>query len=149
MICCAKNTSEMVKCKEAFMQFPHKIKGFAVGAVGFACLAGVVYYSPVAYAFPFQSNPQSFQNYMNSRKWNDGIRKEYSNFHKCVFGTTDPGIMELAPGVVFEEANCQGYVKRYTPQGVQVCRVGVLLRNHFSPKRRISYDVYDKGCRWA
>jgi hypothetical protein len=32
------------------MQFSHKIKGFAVGAFGFACFAGSVLYSPLAYA---------------------------------------------------------------------------------------------------
>ena len=119
------------------MQYLHKIKSFAVGTVGVACLAGSVLYSGVASAFPFKPNPQSFQNYLNSIKWNDGIKREYSNFANCDFNQLSNT----------EFARCSGYRKTYSPQGVEVCSVVQLLTNYLSPSN-IIHKTHTKSCRW-
>jgi hypothetical protein len=105
------------------MQFSHKIKSFAVGAVGFACFAGSVFYPPVAQAFPFQKNAQSFTSYLNSQaKWRDGMKRVFSNVYDCKF--REVGDSSSNPGEQY--AMCTGYMTVYSPQGVKVCLVNDL-----------------------
>ena len=133
------------------MQYLHNIKGFAVGAVGFACFAGSVFYPPVAQAFPFQKNEQSFTSYLNSQvKWKDRMRRVFSNVYDCKF--QDPG-QGPPEGAWFNDqlALCNGYMTTYSPQGVKVCFVqGIEWSQEMFPTRQNSSlrTRYVSNCVW-
>jgi hypothetical protein len=62
------------------------------------------------FAYPFNPNPQSFQDYMNAVKWTDGSRVIFQNLNAC---------MDFGNDTYY---GCQGgYATVSNPLGTQVC----------------------------
>ena len=63
---------------------------------------------------PFYANASSFLQYFNSRRWDDGIKRQFSNVGGCQKYTYSTTIGFHCRG---------GYVKEFTPAGESVCRL--------------------------
>lgn len=74
------------------------------------CLIGAT--TGEALAAPFHFNPQSFQNYLNSIRWNDGSSNKFQNLADCR-GDTNPN----NPSYICHT----GYVYTSSPMGNKVC----------------------------
>ena len=97
-------------------------------------------YSPLAKAFPFRKDPESFTAYMNTRQWRDGSKVTFMNLHGC----KDVSVQELRrfnidlPPFYF----CSGgFVRIQNPMGSKVYSLG---------KDVIYYSKTDKEeARWS
>lgn len=148
--CCVKCFNvlkSLDNSRNALMQFSHKIKSFAVGAVGFACLAGSVFYSGVANAYPFQKNSQSFTSWLNSRTWTDGDERVYSNLRNCIFERVT---YTHSDNSVYETATCTGYMNISSPQGVKSCKIRRLRYSRQMQPTLLKHELEQSGqdCRW-
>lgn len=62
------------------------------------------------YALPFNPNPQSFQSYANTVRWDDGSRISFQNLNNC----------EEKPDMKLYACN-NGYATIANPMGTKVC----------------------------
>jgi hypothetical protein len=74
------------------------------------CLIGAT--SSEALSAPFHFNPQSFQDYLNSIRWNDGSSNKFQNLADCR-GDANPNTPSYACST--------GYVYTSSPMGNKVC----------------------------
>jgi hypothetical protein len=68
------------------------------------------------FAYPFNPNPQSFQNYMNTVKWENGSKVYFQNMGNCWENTINPHNHYY---------NCKGFATITNPTGTKVCEVSV------------------------
>jgi hypothetical protein len=91
------------------------------------------------FAYPFKLESQSFQNYMNTRKWNDGSKVYFQNLNSCR-QTEIYGDVVAYNGYICDS----GYVTISNPKGTRVCDITEILYNF--EKGRSSFKT--SGCRY-
>jgi hypothetical protein len=105
------------------------MKGIIKQVLLATCLIGA---PTCVYALPFHQNPQSFQNYMNTRNWSDGSRVIFQNLNRCGGG-----------GIVY---GCDdGFATISNPMGTKVCNVVVM---YYAQNGTYNYYPYPNKCRY-
>jgi len=90
------------------------------------------------YAYPFQLNPASFQNYMNTVKWSPGNKVKFQDLSRCYESKSPPSMRG------FGFYTCEsGFITWTNPQGTRVCEVDGVT---FKDDNRTYFEV--KSCRW-
>jgi len=97
------------------------------------CVIGAPTY---VYALPFQMNPQSFQNYMNTLKWSPGNKVRFQDLSDC---------NDVVWGKFYL---CEsGFVTWTNPQGTRICEVYTTY--YYAPDHTSNRAKFEaKGCRW-
>lgn len=98
-------------------KFPHPIrmKTLIKQVLLATCLIGA---PSCVFAYPFNPNPQSFQNYLNAVKWKNGSKVYFNNLNEC----RDAGMS----GTYY---NCRGFVTISDPMGTKICELGSVVWN--------------------
>jgi hypothetical protein len=92
------------------------VKGIIKQILLATCLIGAT--TCEALAAPFHFNPQSFQDYLNSIRWDDGSQNKFQNLTNC--NGVESGNMP--------SYYCRGgYVYSSSPMGNRVCRVDSVM----------------------
>lgn len=95
------------------------MKGIIKKVLLATCVIGT---STCANAFPFREDPQSFQNYMNTMRWDDGSKVVFQNLGSCFFRTSTRkggrGDMD------YDNAGCSGgFITISNPLGIKICEL--------------------------
>lgn len=108
------------------------MKGIIKQVLLATCLIG----APTSvYALPFQPNPQSFQNYMNTIKWDDGSKITFQNLNNCRIVSIDGD-----GGYVCSS----GFSTISNPMGTRVCSLDFVA---YDPATRRS-NFNKTSCRY-
>lgn len=87
------------------------------------------------YAFPFQTNPQSFQSYMNTRNWKDGSKAYFENVNTC---------SESGPSDARYYYCTSGFITITNPKGRMTCDLTILTYSSIDG----TYNYRMSGCRY-
>lgn len=86
------------------------------------------------FAFPFQPNPQSFQSYMNTVRWEDGSKTTFQNIGGCEF-------YPASNSRYSDTAVCRaGFVTISNPMGTKICNLTIA---------RYIKGIYDTSGKYA
>jgi hypothetical protein len=104
------------------------------GIIKQVLLATCVIGAPTSvFAYPFNPNPQSFQNYMNTRNWSDGSKVYFQNLNTC-----------REYGAYNKSYECKsGYATITNPKGTQVCDI-----TYVGYVVGMPYSYGTSGCRY-
>jgi hypothetical protein len=80
------------------------------------CLIGAT--SSEALSAPFHFNPQSFQNYLNSIRWDDGSKNRFQNLANCIYDNYLDNTSYRCTA---------GYVYSSSPMGNRVCTLTLVM----------------------
>jgi hypothetical protein len=83
------------------------------------------------YALPFQPNPQSFQNYINAMRWDDGSKIYFQNINNCIDSSNTD--FYICSG---------GFATISNPMGTKICN----LQKVAFQERRVWYST--GNCRY-
>ena len=95
-------------------------------------------------AFPFREDPQSFQNYMNNMRWNDGSNVVFQNLGVCNFYTSlrQGG---TGPDYNYDHASCG----ISSPIGTKICSITKVGYARFVQVKGSGGVAYETGnCRY-
>jgi hypothetical protein len=108
------------------------VKGIIKQILLTTCVIGATTYE--ALGAPFNFNPQSFQNYMNTVKWDDGSKASFQNLNTCVKWGEAPD---------FAYRCFSGYATISNPMGTTICKLTTV---YWNPLLGIGYAT--KNCRY-
>ena len=99
-------------------------------------------------AFPFREDPQSFQNYMNNMRWNDGSNVVFQNLGVCNFYTSlrQGG---TGPDYNYDHASCgSGFVTISNPMGRKICQLSSVRYSKDVRTGAIETNFQPGNCRY-
>jgi len=108
---------------------------------------------PLAIAYPFNPNPDSFASYLNSMSWDDGSRNYFQNLHNCLAIDKDKTLADsfrswnnpLIQTPTYQSYLCMGgFVTITDPQGSKTCKVSSVAWDGKSRRTNFSYS----NCRY-
>ena len=109
---------------------------FVKGIIKQVLLATCVIGAPTSvFAYPFNPDPQSFQNYMNTRSWKSGSKAYFQNLNSC--GGADATFFYCSGG----------FVTISSPMGTKVCEISSAnwSRDLIKNKGSFSYSYSQEG----